>query len=259
VTWWFLPDGPASRRWYDYAARLEGRLVTAEGQLTRKDRLEALGLLAAGAAHEYRNTLSGIGALARWARAAPDTGAKDSALEGIVERTDGSLRSVAWFLEGLSTHGREQPRPMRLAADLEGLLGFVRATCRRDGTTVLFEAEGDPRVETRPSEIEHVLLNLLHNAARAVSRAGRGERRITVRATGSDGGAVIEVEDSGGGVPAEVVPRLFSPIATGAGGAGVGLYLARSLAERNGGGIEYEPVAGGSIFRLTLPERATGG
>jgi signal transduction histidine kinase len=253
VTWWFTPEGPVSGRWYSYAASLEGRLESTEGHLGRQDRLVAIGFLAAGAAHEFRNVLSAIGVLAQLGRRGESAGSKDAALEGIGQRVEEATRNVAAVLDGLSREGREAVRRMSLSTDLDRLMGFVRATCRRDGVAVRYESSGDPVLMARPSEIEHILLNLIRNAARAVAGRPSGERAVTVRAAEERGAVVIEVSDTGGGVPEDVVPRLFAPLATGASGSGLGLYLTRNLVERNGGAVSYVPVPGGSLFRLSFP------
>lgn len=253
VTWWFTPDGPVSGRWYAHVARLEGRLQSTEGQLLRQDRLSAVGFLAAGAAHEFRNALAAIGALVQWGRRGVTADAKDAALEGIGARVSEASRNVASVLEGISRDGRETERRVNLRTDLDRMMGFVRATCRRDGIAVSYEVSGEPVILARPSEVEHILLSFLHNSARALGSSGRGDKRVTVRSAVRDGVVVVEVEDTGGGVPESIVPRLFAPLSSGAAGAGVGLYLSRSLAERNGATVAYQPVPGGSLFRVVFP------
>jgi len=150
--------------------------------------------------------------------------------------------------------GREPVGPIRLASDLDRLLRFVRATCRRDGISVTFEASGDPVIQARGAEVEHILLNLLHNAARALRQGEHPRRKITVRARRAEGGVDLEVEDTGGGVPEELEGRLFTPLGAGPAGTGVGLYLARSLAERNGAQLCYTRTGEGSLFRLSFPD-----
>jgi signal transduction histidine kinase len=253
-TWWFLPDGPLANRWDKYTSELD-RLEHTDGRLLDDVRAAAFGFVAAGAAHEFRTTLAAVGSLGRWGRgrAAPED--KDVALDAITGRVDEALRTVVGLLTQLTARGRETPGPVRLGVDYSHLLSFVRATCRRDGITLSFEAVGDPVVSVRVGEVEHVLLNLLHNAARAFTTQAGGERRIDVRVATRDGAGIVEVEDTAGGVPDGRVPTLFTP-SPSAEGAGIGLFLARGLTERNGGVIEYVRLAEGSLFRLRFPLHA---
>ncbi len=195
----------------------------------------------------------------QWGRRGETIEAKDAALEGIDTRVWEAARNVASVLDSLSREGRETERRLNLRTDLDRMMGFVRATCRRDGITVSYEVSGEPVIVARPSEVEHILLNFLHNAARALGSSGRGDKRVLVRSVEREGAVAIEVEDTGGGVPATIVPRLFAPLSSEAAGAGVGLYLSRSLAERNGGTVAYEPVPGGSLFRVVFPAAAPQG
>jgi signal transduction histidine kinase len=131
---------------------------------------------------------------------------------------------------------------------------FVRATYRREGVSVSYEAAGDVAVTVRFGELEHILLNLLHNAARSVEALPAGaERKVWVRARRVGDEVSLEVEDSGPGIAPDALGALFRPAVSSSGGTGLGLFIARSLAERNGGVLDYEPSGGRSLFRLSLP------
>jgi signal transduction histidine kinase len=99
--------------------------------------------------------------------------------------------------------------------------------------------------------VRATVLNLLLNAAQAT--AGKG--RILVTLGQSDGRAVIEVRDSGPGIPVEIRDRVFEPFfTTKARGGGLGLPIARRTAELHGGTLSYDcPADGGTIVTLTLP------
>jgi signal transduction histidine kinase len=89
-----------------------------------------------------------------------------------------------------------------------------------------------------------------------VTSAGTVSLRFTLArepAAGVAPAVVVEVEDDGGGVAPELERRIFEPGVSGKGSSGLGLFLARRLAERFGGSLEYVPRPGGSLFRLLLP------
>ena len=76
---------------------------------------------------------------------------------------------------------------------------------------------------------------------------------ITIRARTEEEWAIIEVRDSAGGVEESVRHRLFTPDTSSNGSTGLGLYMARNLALANGGSLDFQPLEGGSAFRLSLP------
>ena len=115
-------------------------------------------------------------------------------------------------------------------------------------------------VRARPGEIAQAILNLARNAIDGCVRRGpsAAEPLVRLAARGEGRRALVEVHDNAGGVPAAQVPRLFQPGGSTRGSTGVGLYLARCLAERNGGTLAYRPADGGSCFTLELPRSRPG-
>jgi signal transduction histidine kinase len=85
------------------------------------------------------------------------------------------------------------------------------------------------------------------------SQAGGSERKVLIRARLVDGQGVIEVVDSGAGVPPELQKRIFELSVSGRQSTGLGLFLAKALVERNHGTLTYVPTARGACFRMILP------
>jgi signal transduction histidine kinase len=114
---------------------------------------------------------------------------------------------------------------------------------------------GLPSISARPSELNQVWTNLIDNAADAM--AGRGELRITAQAVGED--VLVEFRDSGHGIPADALARLFQPFFTTKDvgrGTGLGLYLSHEIVERrHGGGISVSSEPGDTRFCVRLPVR----
>jgi len=113
-------------------------------------------------------------------------------------------------------------------------------------------------VRGSPGPVSQVFVNLLVNAAQAIAEGSgrRGEIRVTTRREADL--AVIEVSDTGPGIPSELLPRLFQPFFTtkGSTGTGLGLSISRNIVRRLGGEIAVRSVPGdGTVFTVSLPAR----
>ncbi|MCK6528789.1 ATP-binding protein [Myxococcota bacterium] len=130
------------------------------------------------------------------------------------------------------------------------------------GLELSYEGSDPERTVVRcdPPRVEQVLANLVQNACKFTDPGGR----ISVRCRGEGGAVVVEVEDTGRGIPERDLPRLFDKFyqvergdTRGAGGVGLGLYICKEIASAHGGRIEVRSQVGrGSTFTLTLPRSA---
>ncbi len=244
--------GPAGER-DRLLASMYSRMLETHSALVQQDRLVASGLLALGAAHEFKNTLAHVKAAAEHALAQPAPERAQEGLRLIAELAESGGRSAVEFLERLSQEGREEPRETELDELTGRFLRLLRPACRPEGIALRSELEPNLRSLVRRGEVEQILFNLARNALEGFRRSSPdGERIISVILRGSEETAVIDVIDNAGGVTAEALARLFQ-VNPGPGRTGVGLYISASLAERNGGTLTYEPRERGSCFRLTLP------
>ena len=235
------------------AREVLARLQEKENALARQDRLIASGLLAVGAAHEFKNMLAHVKATAEFGLGQSDPGRKDESFRLLLQHAEAGKDATIGLLENISRSGAGKPRIIDAARDLPAFLRIVRAAFRGDGVLIDTDLADGVCFRCRRDEVEQVLLNLVRNAAE-VYREGRadGEWRISVTAWRREGMAVLEVKDRAGGVRADAEDRLFTPYKS-ATSTGLGLSLSRSLAIQNQGSLEYEPVEGGSIFRLVFP------
>jgi signal transduction histidine kinase len=231
------------------------RLLDTLRALEAQDRLVAAGVLALGASHEYRNVLASLRASAGHGLASRDAGEKDRSLRMVLEHAGVGEESATALLERLGRDGREPPRRLPVRPLLERLARTVRPVARQAGVRLVVECGEDLAVRARPGEIAQVLLNLARNALDGFARRGpaAGEPLVRIVARTEGRRALVEVLDNAGGVSRAQVPRLFRLGTSSRGGTGVGLYLARCLADRNGGCLAYRPVDGGSRFTLELP------
>ncbi|HJR08743.1 MAG TPA: ATP-binding protein [Pyrinomonadaceae bacterium] len=235
-------------------------------QLSRSRRLATVGQLAAGVAHEINNPLAAITTCAeatlRDIRSTPElsTVAEERSwnfyLEEIVRQ---ALRCKA-ITRGLLDLARQR-RARREPCDINALVerSVMLVSQREEARGVSLETALDPQIGELATDevlVRQILDNLLTNALDAVE--GRGSISVS---TALDGERVrIEVADTGAGIPAEMLVRIFDPFYTtkeAGKGSGLGLAISATLAEALGGALTVESKHGaGSRFRLWLPRRA---
>jgi two-component system NtrC family sensor kinase len=227
-----------------------------EMQLIASDRLAFLGQLVAGVAHEISNPLAGIAgcaeALASIALDNPGAKARREAREfrdlvrGEVSRCERIVSSLLGAARGSPGQTAALAPTVRAALRLlerHPSFARVRVQCRVPDEL--------PIARIDPDSLRQVIVALAANAARAMPGGGTLRVKGALRA----GDLVLDVEDTGPGVPKEIRPRIFEPFFTtdSVGGTGLGLAIARSLVRGRGGDLVYRPGkrAGGS-FRVVL-------
>ncbi len=230
---------------------LSAELEQKNALLARRNRLAELGEMAAGVAHEIRNPLGGIrlyaGLLERDLGAQPERLALVRKLLSGVDQLDRIVREMLAFTKEIVL----ERRPVSLEDLLEETLSFALPAGGISPIRVRREYEPGLTAQVDLHHLRRAVLNLLLNAVEAMPEGGV----LTVGASRAPAGAEIRVEDSGGGIPAEVLPRIFDPFfTTKAQGTGLGLAVVQRVAEAHGGSVEASNrPGGGARFRLLLP------
>ena len=245
------------------AARSRAEELLRLGQVAR---LNTLGELAAGMAHELNQPLTAVMANTQAARRLLDEdppelatarGAMAQAVEQARRASDvvGRLRRV---VERPDLAGQTQA--VNLAEAVRRALYLLEPECQRRGVTAVVHATEGVTVRAEPVALDQIVHNLLMNALQALEKAPPGQRRLTLAVSAHDARGQLDVADTGPGIPPEVMPRIFEPFfSTRAGGLGLGLSLCESLATNMGGALAVarnEPH--GAVFLLTLPLSKTG-
>ncbi len=235
--------------------RLRRRLEDAEENLLLQNRLETVGYLTAGVAHEFKNLLAHIKTTAEWGMGAATLADAARALSLIRGHVGAGVAGVNEMLTTVLRGGPEAPSKVRVRAELAQMLGMVTASYQAEQVTVELQVAPDFTVVTRKRELLLALLNLLQNGAQLTAERVAGGT-VTVAGRGEAERCVLEVTDAAGGVEPDAAARLFDWGYTTGDGTGLGLHLARRLVERNGGTLTYHAVPGGSCFRISLPREA---
>jgi signal transduction histidine kinase len=246
--------------------RAERELLSAQAEQRHADvahaaRLNTLGGMAAGLAHELNQPLAAIVAYARGCSRRIESGdaSLESLLPAVNEIATQALRAgeILRRIRDFVRHGEQRREPVDVNELVREAARLADLEARQLGVTVRLElAPGIPTVEADPIQVEQVVLNLVRNGFEAM-RETEGDRLLSIRTAHEQGGVEVAVQDTGNGVPAGIVDRLFDPFfTTKRDGLGLGLSISRSLIEANGGRLWAAPNGtGGATFRFALPAR----
>ena len=224
-------------------------------QLVRGERLSALGEFVSGVAHEINNPLQSIiGSLELVLDQHLDT-----ALRGDIERARFEAGRAGRIMRNLLRFVRQAPND-RMLLDLNEIVKATMGVRAYELELVGIQIREEyapllPLVLVNREEIQQVILNLVMNAQQAMSDPA-GTRVLSVRTFMAGPDAVVEVRDSGPGIPTELAGRIFEPFFTtksAGAGPGLGLSLSLGIANAHQGQLELVPATAGCCFRLTLP------
>jgi PAS domain S-box-containing protein len=222
-------------------------------QLVMAERMAALGEVAARVAHDIRNPLVSIGGFARRLEKNLKGNLKEYA-EIIVKEISGLeviLREILSFVRGVSL----EKQMVNVNSLVEEVTAVIKSEVEERQVALVKELNAPVEVYMDPGNVREALLNILTNAVHAV----RNDGTITVRTYVVKDYAVVEVRDTGGGIPEEIMPFIFDPFFTtkGSGSTGLGLTITHKIIEKHNGRIEVESKpSSGSTFKVFLPFRS---
>jgi PAS domain S-box-containing protein len=249
----------------------EAKHALLQEQLILADRLASVGTLAAGVAHEINNPLSAIAAnvdmaleeVRQLADAASSIRVKE--VEEMLNGARQGVERVTTIVRGIKTFSRveeEQKGIIDLLPLLDLSIGIAEGEVRPRARLVR-EYDEVPLVFADRARLGQVFINLLVNAAHAFSEDAPAANEIRVVAkTDARGRAVVEIRDTGHGIPTSMLGRVFDPFFTTKDigrGTGLGLSISRTIVTGLGGEISVESEVGrGSVFRIVLPPAGAG-
>jgi two-component system NtrC family sensor kinase len=244
-----------------YAELLEQRveersaaLENTQKQLIRSEKLASLGRLAGEIAHEVNNPLQPI--MSSLERALEDLEAENPIDSEDLSMAVSEVERLKRIVKRLLDFARPDTGGMR-PTDMSGLIKeIIRFTSKRiEHAQVKVETDLQPidPIEVNPDQIQQVILNLIINAADAMTHTKDG--RLEVHLWQADEYAHIKVKDNGEGIAPDLVSRIFEPFfSTKDEGSGLGLSISHSIVEAHGGQIDVQSQPGvGTEFRISLP------
>ncbi len=228
-------------------------------RMVRADRFAAVGEIATGLAHEIKNPLAGLsGALELLA----DDLGQDPRQSEIVGEMRHQVKRLTQTMESLLSFARPAKAKLRstdVNGSLEKALFLISQQCRGSCIETRSElGETLPPVLADPFQLEQVFLNICLNACQAMNGAGGGT--LMIRSRAGHGNVVVEVEDTGPGIPPDLRAQVFKPFfTTKREGNGLGLAISARIVAEHGGHIGYRcPPGGGTIVTVTLQQARTG-
>jgi len=242
------------------------RIKILREQLIRSERLAATGQLAASVAHEINSPLQGVIGLIEVMK---NTHANDVKLLRNLTLLEGafdSIRSTVRNLLDLNRPGKQVLQTVNVNRVIESTLALVRSNLKKNRVvTDLQLSPGLPGVVATPQQISQVIMNLINNAVESINGISRSDEwetadlkggRVTFKTYPRDKWVVMEVTDTGPGIPEEDLPQIFDPFFTRKKkiGMGVGLSICHGIIEQNRGTIVAGNAPdGGAVFTIELP------
>ncbi len=241
-------------------SRHAAELATLRGQLLEARKQASLGELLGTTTHEFNNALTTILNYARMGLRHRDQATRDKALERILSAGTRAAKITSSVMS-MSRSRSHRFEPIDVVVLLEDVLVLLEREMMKYRVQVEREFAPVPRVSANPGQLQQVLLNLMVNARQAMPQGGRLILRL-----GHDpasGFVDLTVRDTGCGMPADVMRRIFEPHfttkdgpdETGKGGSGMGLAACREIVEAHRGRIRVESAPGkGTAMTIRLPQ-----
>jgi len=231
---------------------------TTQDRLMQSEKLMALGELSAKIAHEIKNPLTAIGGFARRI-ATPRAGGSEQPVKRYaqiilkeVERLERIVNETLYF-------SREMVPALRIVnlnAEIRDVLSMFREELEEARISSVVDLSPDlPSISVDPDQIRQVVWNLVSNAIQAMGGSGILTVVTHIADPAEGAGVVLEVSDTGGGIPHDVVHNIFNPFfTTKAKGTGLGLPIVHAIVEKHGGTIHLDNREGvGVAFSIFLP------
>jgi PAS domain S-box-containing protein len=245
--------------------QLKEENILLEKHLRNQQRLETIGMLAGGVAHEINNPINGI---MNYSQLILDTSGEYGEVKGYAGRIMEETKRVIMIIRNMLRFARQQDTEHTLVnvSDIvEQALSLARTVIKNDNIEIAVEIDGHiPPISCNDQQIQQILMNLITNARDALNEkygVYDDNKKITISCATlkkDDGDYMrITVKDTGDGIPPEVRDNIFKPFFTTKGsgeGTGLGLSISRNIAKEHKGELSFETETGEHTeFHLDLP------
>ena len=244
----------------DMIAPLQVQLVESRQLVERQEKLASLGMLAAGVAHEIRNPLTAIKTWLYIQQKHLKPGSAEYAeadiISGEISRLERIVKDFLLFAQPSDPHFVTVP----VEQPLQDVQTFLEPQLKKTGIKLVLGEIVPAHIQIDPQQIKQVLINLIQNAADSIGwdgvitlRARLDEKQLSDRLMNA---VILEVSDTGKGIPPDVEKRLFDPFFTTKDfGTGLGLPIAARIVERHQGALQYQTrIDHGTTFGIILPQ-----
>jgi len=230
-----------------------------DSMLLQQTRQAALGEMIGNIAHQWRQPLNTLGliiqqgplfyALGQFDKEFLDTSTKKS-ME-LIKHMSGTIDDFRNFFRP-----DKEKAEFKVATAIASALSLVNDSFKNQEISIEVVTNADPVIFGYRNEYAQVLLNILNNARDVLMEREIGDPRVTITILNEGGRAVVTVADNAGGIPEEIISKIFDPYFTTKGpqaGTGVGLFMSRTIIEKNmSGRLSARNIAGGAEFRIEV-------
>jgi len=234
------------RSLYDITERKEAELelLRLQAEMAQLERLNLVGQMAAGIAHEIRNPMTTVRGYLQLLGSRSEFHSHSSSFELMIEELDRANSIISEFLS-IVRSGPAKRKSQNINTILQHLYPLIEADTLSQNKQIVFEAGDTPDILVNSKEISQVVLNLCRNGLEAMQEGGT----LTIRTYIEAGHVVLNVEDEGCGITPESIDKLGTPFfTTKDNGTGLGLSTCYSIADRNDAKINLESDSSGTAF-----------
>jgi signal transduction histidine kinase len=244
----------------DLIAPLQVQLVESRQMVERQEKLASLGMLAAGVAHEIRNPLTAIKTWLYIQQKHLKPGSTEHAeadiISGEISRLERIVKDFLLFAQPSDPHFVTVP----VEQPLQDVQMLLEPQLKKTGIKLVLGEIAPAHIQIDPQQMKQVLINLVQNAADSIGwdgvitlRARLDEKQLSDRVMNA---VILEVSDTGKGIPPDVEKRLFDPFFTTKDfGTGLGLPIAARIVEKHQGALQYQTrIDHGTTFGIILPQ-----
>ncbi len=243
-----------------FEKRIEEEIAKREEReriLQSQAKMAAMGEMMDAVAHQWKQPLNALSMYSDLLRMDFEAGEVDAGyIDRFVEDLQEQINHMVSTLSEFRTFFRpdKEKEPFGLKRCTQSVLLLIHDEMLRNNITVDVESDREIIVHGIENEFKHLLLNLLSNAKDALVDNGASTRRITVRFYRTGERIIVEVEDTAGGIPEEILNDIFKPnFTTKEKGTGIGLYMSTQIAQKMQGTLSASNTSDGAKFTLTLP------
>lgn len=245
---------------------LEERVEKAVSDLRRKDqmliqqsRLAAMGEMINNIAHQWRQPLNNVGLIIQNLQLSFESGTiSREEMESEISKAMALIMHMSRTIDDFRNFFREDKEKQTFSVNraVNRALEFVSAALKSRGIQVEVESGPEVFVAGYPGEYAQVLLNIISNASEEFAGRSVTDPRIVIRITAENGRSAVYIRDNCGGIPVEIMPKIFDPYFTTREpdkGSGIGLYMSKVIIEQNmGGRLSACNVDGGAEFKIEV-------